>query len=118
MMKAAGGGDAARADARRGSGRAGRRRGDAARAPRRAAGRLLAFGNGGSATDAMDVVADLRRQRVAARPALDLTEDSAILTAIANDVGPDVLFARQIIAYGARRRRRARAFDERRLRRT
>ena len=35
-----------------------------------------------------------------ARPALDLTEDSAILTAIANDIGPAAIFQRQIIAYG------------------
>jgi D-sedoheptulose 7-phosphate isomerase len=60
-------------------------------------GRLLALGNGGSATDAMDVVADLL---AAGRPALDLTEDSAILTAIANDVGVEAMFARQVIAHG------------------
>ena len=67
-----------------------------------AGGKLLAFGNGGSATDAMDLVADLRAapQGWTARPALDLTEDPAILTALANDIGPDVLFQRQIIAYG------------------
>ena len=54
------------------------------------AARLLALGNGGSATDAMDVVADFRRRPhgLAGRaPALDLTEDPAILTAIANDIG-------------------------------
>jgi D-sedoheptulose 7-phosphate isomerase len=62
-----------------------------------AGGQLLAFGNGGSATDAMDLVADLR---AAGRPALDLTEDPAILTALANDIGAEVLFARQVIAYG------------------
>ena len=77
----------------------------AATALRRAfdAGRkLLAFGNGGSATDAMDVVADFRAspQGWPRRPALDLSEDSAILTALANDIGPDVLFQRQVIAYG------------------
>jgi D-sedoheptulose 7-phosphate isomerase len=60
-------------------------------------GRLLALGNGGSATDAMDVVADLRG---ALRPALDLTEDAAILTAIANDIGTEAIFARQVIAHG------------------
>jgi D-sedoheptulose 7-phosphate isomerase len=59
-------------------------------------GKLLACGNGGSATDAMDAVADLRP----ARPALDLSEDPAILTAIANDVGVEPVFARQVIAYG------------------
>ena len=65
-------------------------------------GKLLAFGNGGSATDAMDAVADFRGapQGWPARPAIDLTADSAILTALANDIGPDVLFARQVIAYG------------------
>ena len=63
---------------------------------------LLAFGNGGSATDAMDVVADLRLPPHGwpSRPALDLTADSAILSAIANDIGTDALFSRQIIAYG------------------
>ena len=67
-----------------------------------AGGTVLAFGNGGSATDAMDAVADLRAapQGWRRRPALDLTEDSGILTALANDIGPDVLFARQLIAYG------------------
>jgi D-sedoheptulose 7-phosphate isomerase len=64
--------------------------------------KLLALGNGGSATDAMDVVADFRAPvgRGAGRPALDLTEDPAILTAIANDIGTEAIFARQVIAYG------------------
>ena len=50
---------------------------------------MLALGNGGSATDAMDAVADLRSPPHGwpARAAVDLTEDPAILTAIANDVG-------------------------------
>jgi len=61
-------------------------------------GKLLALGNGGSATDAMDVVADFR---AAGRPAIDLTEDPAVLTAIANDIGTDAIFSRQVIAYGA-----------------
>jgi D-sedoheptulose 7-phosphate isomerase len=68
-----------------------------------AGGRALALGNGGSATDAMDLVADFRRPpdpRWAARPALDLTEDAAILTAIANDIGTEAIFARQLIAHG------------------
>jgi D-sedoheptulose 7-phosphate isomerase len=78
---------------------------EAARTIRRAldAGRtLLALGNGGSATDAMDLVADFRSPPAGwpARRALDLTEDAAILTALANDIGPDSLFSRQIIAYG------------------
>jgi len=62
-------------------------------------GRLLALGNGGSATDAMDAVADFR---LGGWPALDLTEDPAILTAIANDIGTDAIFSRQVIAYGER----------------
>jgi D-sedoheptulose 7-phosphate isomerase len=64
-----------------------------------AGGTLLALGNGGSATDAMDVVADFRSGPVPRR-AMDLTEDSAILTAIANDIGTEAIFARQVIAYG------------------
>jgi D-sedoheptulose 7-phosphate isomerase len=59
--------------------------------------RVLALGNGGSATDAMDLVSDLRARGVRA---LDLTGDPSILTAIANDIGVDAIFARQVIAYG------------------
>jgi D-sedoheptulose 7-phosphate isomerase len=69
-----------------------------------AGGRLIALGNGGSATDAMDVVADFAGPPPAtgwpARRALDLTADTAILTAIANDIGTEAIFARQVIAYG------------------
>jgi D-sedoheptulose 7-phosphate isomerase len=67
-------------------------------------GKLLALGNGGSATDAMDVVADFRSEGLAGRawPAIDLTEDSGILTAIANDIGIEAIFSRQVIAYGLR----------------
>ncbi|MDQ6778221.1 MAG: SIS domain-containing protein [Actinomycetota bacterium] len=66
-------------------------------------GKVLAFGNGGSATDAMDVVADFRlpgRTDWRPRPALDLTEDTGIITAVANDVGTELIFSRQVIAYG------------------
>ncbi|HEY1276382.1 MAG TPA: hypothetical protein VGF25_15840, partial [Thermoleophilaceae bacterium] len=58
-------------------------------------GKLLALGNGGSATDAMDTVADFRSPPDPSwvpRPAIDLTEDPAILTAIANDIGTDAIF--------------------------
>jgi D-sedoheptulose 7-phosphate isomerase len=69
-----------------------------------AGGRLMALGNGGSATDAMDVVADFAMPPAGggwpSRPALDLTADTAILSAIANDIGVEAIFARQIIAYG------------------
>jgi D-sedoheptulose 7-phosphate isomerase len=59
--------------------------------------RVLALGNGGSATDAMDLVADLR---VRGHRALDLTDDPAVLTAIANDIGVEAIFSRQVIAHG------------------
>jgi D-sedoheptulose 7-phosphate isomerase len=68
-------------------------------------GRLLVLGNGGSATDAMDAVADMRAPPTPwrSRAALDLTEDPAILTAIANDVGVESIFSRQVIAHGRER---------------
>jgi D-sedoheptulose 7-phosphate isomerase len=65
-------------------------------------GKLLSFGNGGSATDSMDAVADFRipgRPDWPPRPALDLCEDAGIITAIANDVGTELIFSRQVIAY-------------------
>ncbi len=69
-----------------------------------AGGQLLALGNGGSATDAMDLVADLREPSFGGPPrrALDLTEDAGIITALANDIGTDAIFSRQVIAYGRR----------------
>jgi D-sedoheptulose 7-phosphate isomerase len=50
----------------------------------------------------MDLVADFRDapQGWPRRRAIDLARDSAILTALANDIGVDVLFSRQVIAYG------------------
>ena len=68
-------------------------------------GKLLAFGNGGSATDAQDAAADclvppLPRWR--ALPALALTNDVAVVTALANDVGVENVFSRQVIAFGER----------------
>ena len=73
--------------------------------------KALVFGNGGSATDAMDLVADLRGapQGWPARAAIDLTEDPSILTAIANDVGVEPIFSRQVIAYGRRETLRSRS---------
>jgi D-sedoheptulose 7-phosphate isomerase len=67
-----------------------------------AGGLLLVLGSGGSAADAMDVVADFRAapQEWPARRAIDLTADAGILTAIAGDIGPYAIFARQVIAYG------------------
>ena len=70
-----------------------------------AGGFLLTFGNGGSATDAQDLAADFLyppRPHDRPLPALALTGDGAIVTAVGNDVGFDNVFARQIIAYGRR----------------
>lgn len=66
-------------------------------------GKIIAFGNGGSATDAQDLVCDLLMPPapLAAIPALSLTNDAAVLTAVANDVGVDNIFSRQVIALGA-----------------
>jgi len=66
-------------------------------------GRLLAFGNGGSATDAQDAVADATAPPFSCWrtvPALALTDDVGVITAIANDVGYDHVFARQVAAFG------------------
>jgi D-sedoheptulose 7-phosphate isomerase len=64
---------------------------------------LLAFGNGGSTTDAQDIVTDLLNPpfpQWLPLPALALTNDAAVITAVGNDVGFNNIFARQIIAYG------------------
>lgn len=63
-------------------------------------GRLFTFGNGGSATDA-DGAAELFRAPSEGRalPALSLVEDAAVLTALANDVGFELVYSRQIIAH-------------------
>ncbi|GER82712.1 MAG: SIS domain-containing protein [Thermogemmatispora sp.] len=64
---------------------------------------LLAFGNGGSTTDAQDLVTDLLHPPVAhwrPLPAIALTNDIAVVTAVGNDVGFENIFTRQIIAFG------------------
>ena len=70
----------------------------------RAGGRLLAFGNGGSATDAQQLVTTFLQPGPGAvpLPALGLASDTSVLTALANDIGVDVIFARQIAAFGAK----------------
>jgi D-sedoheptulose 7-phosphate isomerase len=65
--------------------------------------KLLLFGNGGSAADAQHIAAELafrmgRNRR--ALPALALTTDTSLLTAIGNDTSFDYVFARQIEAHG------------------
>jgi D-sedoheptulose 7-phosphate isomerase len=64
---------------------------------------LFAFGNGGSTTDAQDIVADLFNPPFPhwqPLPAIALTNDIAVVTAVGNDVGFDNIFTRQIIAFG------------------
>jgi D-sedoheptulose 7-phosphate isomerase len=70
-----------------------------------AGGRLLACGNGGSATDAQQLAALFLHPAGAARPlpALCLASDTSVITALANDIGVDVIFARQIAALGCRK---------------
>lgn len=66
-------------------------------------GTLFAFGNGGSTTDAQDLVADLLEPPGLdwfSLPAIALTDDIAVVTAVGNDVGFDNVYARQIIALG------------------
>ena len=66
-----------------------------------AGGRLFCFGNGGSATDAAGLAA-LFVSPVTGRPlpARSLAADPAVLTALCNDVGVEVVFARQLLAHG------------------
>jgi D-sedoheptulose 7-phosphate isomerase len=65
-------------------------------------GRLLAMGNGGSATSAADMVTELLSPPGGAQPipAISLTNDIAVVTGIGNDVGFGDVFVRQIIALG------------------
>jgi len=68
-------------------------------------GKVLAFGNGGSAADAQHLAADLvarfeRNRRALA--AVALSTDTSVLTAIANDYAYDLVFERQIEALGRR----------------
>lgn len=67
-----------------------------------AGGRLLACGNGGSATSAADLVAELMRPDDGRAPiaAVCLTADVAVVTAIGNDVSFDDIFSRQLLALG------------------
>jgi D-sedoheptulose 7-phosphate isomerase len=65
--------------------------------------KVLAFGNGGSAADAQHFVAELvGRYEVERRawPAIALSTDTSVLTAVGNDYGFDRVFARQVEAHG------------------
>jgi D-sedoheptulose 7-phosphate isomerase len=63
-------------------------------------GKLILFGNGGSATDANDWAIDCIAPPVGYRPipAVSLSLEPANITALANDIGTDVIFLRQLIA--------------------
>jgi D-sedoheptulose 7-phosphate isomerase len=66
-------------------------------------GRLLAFGNGGSAADAQHFVAELVGRLARNRRALSaiaLTTDPSVVTAVGNDLGFDAVFRRQVEAHG------------------
>ena len=64
-------------------------------------GRLFCFGNGGSATDAAGLCALFAAPADGCSvPARSLVADTAVLTALANDVGVEVVFSRQLIAHG------------------
>jgi D-sedoheptulose 7-phosphate isomerase len=66
-------------------------------------GKVILFGNGGSASDSQHIAAELvgrfRKDR-AALPAISLTTNTSVLTSLANDYGYDVVFAKQIEALG------------------
>jgi D-sedoheptulose 7-phosphate isomerase len=65
-------------------------------------GKVLLMGNGGSAADAQHIAAELvgrfKKERKAF-PAIAITTDPSIVTAIANDYGADHIFSRQVEAY-------------------
>lgn len=65
-------------------------------------GKLILFGNGGSATDANDWAIDCVLPPLGYRPvpAVSLSLEPANITAVANDVGTEVIFLRQLIAQG------------------
>jgi len=65
--------------------------------------KIMLAGNGGSAADAQHIAAEMVNRFQIDRPglpAMALTTDSSILTAIGNDYGYDELFKRQVDAYG------------------
>ena len=64
-------------------------------------GKIIAFGNGGSATDANDLVADCVDPPAGLVPvaAVSLCAEPANVTAVANDIGTEAIFARQLIAH-------------------
>jgi D-sedoheptulose 7-phosphate isomerase len=69
-----------------------------------AGGRLFAFGNGGSATDAQQLATLFLNPGGGTRPlpAFALANDTSVVTALCNDIGVEVVFARQLAAFGGR----------------
>jgi D-sedoheptulose 7-phosphate isomerase len=69
-----------------------------------AGGRLFAFGNGGSATDAQQLTTLFLNPDGDARPlpAFCLANDTSVVTALCNDIGVEVVFSRQLAAFGGR----------------
>jgi D-sedoheptulose 7-phosphate isomerase len=67
-----------------------------------AGGRLFAFGNGGSATDAQQLATLFLHPGggAPALPAFGLANDTSVVTALCNDIGVEVMFARQVAAFG------------------
>jgi D-sedoheptulose 7-phosphate isomerase len=68
-------------------------------------GKLMLFGNGGSAADAQHIAAELVNRFARDHPpiaAIALTTDTSILTSVANDASFDHLFERQLLAIGRR----------------
>ena len=64
-----------------------------------AGGRMFTFGNGGSCTDSATFAGLFARPPIGKPlPAWTLTADQAIITALGNDVGFELVFARQLIA--------------------
>ena len=79
-------------------------------------GRLFVFGNGGSSTDAASLAAlFIQPPWGQPLPARNLVDDSAVLTALGNDVGFDLVFSRQLIAHAGGGRHRNRTVDQRQL---
>src|SRR6185503_7909646 len=69
----------------------------------RSGGKVLTFGNGGSAADAQHLAGELVGRFLRDRPALSalaLTTDPSVVTAIGNDMGFDAVFRRQVEAHG------------------
>jgi D-sedoheptulose 7-phosphate isomerase len=67
----------------------------------RGKGRLFSMGNGGSSCDASHIAVEFLHPVTVGRPALpavNLTADTAMMTAVSNDVGFDHIFVRQLIA--------------------